>query len=147
MGQRRQGAEGFFSLIQVGRITGVTERQLGYWIKTNLLTPQKIGKEWAFVFRDLVMVAMVKYLLDGGVSLQKVRQSVNWLREKMGIEEPLTARLVTDGISIFKVCKQDRDLIEAVDTLKRAGQGVFFVPIGKIIDETKREVKRLKKAA
>ena len=72
---------------------------------------------------------VVKSLLDGGMSLQRVRRSWEFLTKKAGSTQHLSeVKLVTDGQSIFKICRRDGEVIDAL----RDGQMAFFVAIDDI---------------
>jgi len=137
---------------QITKLFGITLRQLNYWVKTGLVTPSILNSEGRgssriFSFTDLLQIRTIKALLDGGMSIQKIRKSVDYIKQELKINLPLTARLITDGKSIFKVVQSDDDFILAVDTLKYQGQGIFLVPIGQIVHEVEKKVKKIRKAA
>jgi DNA-binding transcriptional MerR regulator len=128
---------------EVAKLFGITLRQLDYWVSTSLVTPSIIaskgkGTTRVYDFQDLVQIRTIKALIEGGMSIQKIRKSVTKLKE-WGEEIPLTARLITDGDTIFKIVKDEDELIQAVDTL-REGQGVFFISIGKLRKEVEDKV-------
>lgn len=82
-----------------------------------------------YSFRDLVALKVVKALLDGGMSLQRVRRAYEYLRKKAGLDEHLSGvKLITDGQSIFRVAKDDGEILDAL----RQGQMSFFVAIDQI---------------
>ncbi|RMF88149.1 MAG: MerR family transcriptional regulator [Nitrospirae bacterium] len=86
------GAERLFAPREVVGILGITHRQLSHWAKTGLVTPaaRTPGGHARYTFQDLVALATVKRLLDGGVPLQRVRSSVARLRELLpAIRRPL----------------------------------------------------------
>lgn len=90
-----------------------------------------------YSFRDLVSLRVVKSLLDGGMSLQRVRRAFEYLRQNHGLEEHLSSvKLVTDGKSIFKICKSDGEILDAL----RHGQMTFFVAIDRLADEIDQDV-------
>ena len=63
------------------------------------------------------------------MSLQKIRRSYEYLRRKAGLEEHLSqVKLVTDGKSIFKVCRTDGELLDAL----KEGQMAFFLALDDI---------------
>lgn len=85
-----------------------------------------------YSFRDLVALKVVSSLLEGGMSLQRVRRAFEYLRENAGLDEHLSSvKLVTDGQSIFKICKTDGDILDAL----KQGQMTFFVAIDEIAGE------------
>jgi hypothetical protein len=86
-----------------------------------------------YSFRDLVALKVVKSLLDGGMSLQRVRRAWEYLNKKAGLGDHLAeVKLVTDGKSIFKVVRREGEVLDAL----RQGQMAFFVAI----DEVARQV-------
>lgn len=127
-------SEGFTSL-QAGRFTGCTGNQLRYWDKIGLVKPStqptggRPGVRRLYSFRDLLALKVVKSLLDGGMSLQRVRRAFEYLRDNAGLDEHLSStKLVTDGQSIFKVCNNDGEILDAL----RQGQMTFFVAIDRL---------------
>lgn len=87
------------------------------------------GVRRLYSFRDLVALKVVKALLDGGMSLQRVRRAYEYLRKKAGLDEHLSeVKLITDGQSIFRIAKDDGEILDAL----RQGQMSFFVAIDQI---------------
>ena len=90
------------------------------------------GVRRMYSFRDLVALKVVKSLLDGGMSLQRVRRAFEYLRREQRLEDHLSSvKLVTDGQSIFKICKTDGEILDAL----REGQMTFFVAIDQLAGE------------
>ena len=136
--------EGFTSL-QAGRFTGCTGNQLRYWDKIALVKPSvqatggRPGVRRLYSFRDLVALKVVNSLLEGGMSLQRVRRAFEYLRGSAGLEEHLSGvKLVTDGQSIFKICRRDGEVIDAL----REGQMAFFVAIDDIATGVRTNVRQ-----
>lgn len=139
--------EGFTSL-QACRFTGCTGNQLRYWDKIGLVKPAvqatggRPGVRRLYSFRDLVALKVVKSLLDGGMSLQRVRRAYKYLRKSVGLEDHLSSvKLVTDGKSIFKVCKDEGELLDAL----RQGQMAFFLAIDRLASEVGQGVTEFKR--
>lgn len=133
--------EGFTSL-QASRFTGCTGNQLRYWDKIGLVRPGiqetggRPGVRRLYSFRDLIALKVVKSLLDGGMSLQRVRRAYDYLRD-LGLEAHLSSvKLVTDGKSIFKICKNDGEILDAL----RQGQMTFFLAIDRLVGEVDNDV-------
>jgi DNA-binding transcriptional MerR regulator len=127
-----------FTALQASRFTGSTGNQLRYWDKIGLVKPGvqatggRPGVRRLYSFRDLVSLKVVKSLLDGGMSLQRVRRAYEYLRSNARLDEQLSnVKLVTDGKSIFKITTGE---IEILDVL-RQGQMAFFVAIDKLASE------------
>lgn len=92
-----------------------------------------------YSFRDLVALRVVRSLLDNGMSLQRVRRAWDYLRREGDMENHLSdVKLVTDGQSIFKVSRDEGELMDAL----REGQLAFFVAIDEITREVQEDVTR-----
>jgi DNA-binding transcriptional MerR regulator len=124
-----------FTAEQASRLTHCTAHQLRYWDRIGLVKPSvqktggRPGVRRVYSFRDLVGLRVIRSLLDGGMSLQRVRRAIEYLRKKAGLEEHLSeVKLVTDGVSIFKLCRTDTELLDAL----KEGQMAFFLAIDDI---------------
>jgi DNA-binding transcriptional MerR regulator len=128
-----------FTAEQATRFTGCTAHQLRYWDRIDLVRPSvqstggRPGIRRLYSWRDLIALKCVRSLLDGGMSLQRVRRAYTYLRKKAGLEEHLSElKLVTDGQSIFKICHNDGEVLDAL----KEGQMAFFLAL----DEVARSV-------
>ena len=124
-----------FTAQQASRYTGCTAHQLRYWDRIGLVRPSvqptggRPGVRRLYSFRDLVSLKVIRSLLDNGMSLQRCRRAIEYLRKKAALEEHLSeVKLVTDGKSIFKVCRTQGEILDAL----RDGQLAFFVAIDEI---------------
>ena len=124
-----------FTAQQATRFTGCTAHQLRYWDRIGLVRPSvqqtggRPGVRRLYSFRDLIALKVVRSLLDGGMSLQRVRRAYEYLRKKAGLEEHLSElKLVTDGVSIFKICRNEGEVLDAL----KEGQMAFFLAIDEI---------------
>lgn len=135
-----------FNTKQICRITGLTIRQVDYWDRSHFIKPSLKeasgpGSSRLYTFSDLVQIKMTKTLLDGGVTLQKIRKSVNYLKKHFpDVKKPLAEmKFITDGETIFVLTRDKRVIL---DTLSK-GQMVFALAIGEIIDELKGDLARM----
>ena len=124
-----------FTAEQASRFTSCTPHQLRYWDRIGLVKPSvqetggRPGVRRLYSFRDLISLKVIRSLLDGGMSLQRVRRAYDYLRKKAGLEEHLSSvKLVTDGKSIFKICRNDGEVLDAL----KEGQMAFFLAIDDI---------------
>jgi DNA-binding transcriptional MerR regulator len=124
-----------FSADQACRFSGCTPHQIRYWDRIGLVRPSvqqtggRPGVRRLYGFRDVVGLRVIKSLLDGGMSLQRVRRAIEFLRKKAGLDQHLSEiKLVTDGQSIFKICHSDGEVLDAL----REGQMAFFLAIDDI---------------
>jgi DNA-binding transcriptional MerR regulator len=105
------------------------------------------GSRREYSFTDIVALRVAKKLKEDGISLQKIRSALCWLRRQKEFRElrqPLgELKFVTDGETLFVVNRdlaQDQEKI--LDALKK-GQHVFSVTLGRIIEDLRGEVKHL----
>lgn len=129
---------------QVCNIVGITYRQLDYWARTGLLTPsvrsaRGSGTQRLYSFSDVVQLRVIKRLLDAGMSLKKIRQAMEILRDQLSSDRPLAdVTLLSDGNTIYAAHSAD----EVVDVFRR-GQGVFGIAVGPVQAELEGELHRL----
>jgi DNA-binding transcriptional MerR regulator len=130
-------------------LTGLTYRQIDHWATTGVVVPIKAGKgkgsRREYSFKDLVALRMAKKLVADGISLQKIRKALGWLRKQeefKDLRQPLAElRFVTDGETLF-VTDLDKDRERIMDALKQ-GQLVFSVSVKEIIEDLRGAVKQL----
>jgi len=134
-----------FTTHQACKFTGCTSRQLRYWDQIGLVSPSvqgtggRPGVPRLYSFRDLVALRVVRSLLDGGMSLQRVRRSWDFLNKKAQLDRHLSeVSLVTDGQSIFRIARRDGEVLDAL----RDGQMAFFVAIDDIASGVETNVRQ-----
>src|SRR5439155_33877 len=98
-------------------------------VNVPIFANEEVLSEASISIRDLVQLRVIKKLLDTGVSLQKVRRAVIYLRDHMGTQ-PSSITLASDGTRIYACQSED----EIIDLVKR-GQGVFAIALDKVWDE------------
>jgi predicted RNase H-like HicB family nuclease len=137
-----------FNTKSIAKITGLTQRRIDYWDTTHFIKPSireatGTGSARLYAFSDLVQLKVAKTLLDKGISLQKIRKSINYLKKHMPeIEKPLAElRFLTDGETIFVLTNKKQEII---DTLK-SGQIVFSIALGEILEDLQGEIVKLQK--
>ena len=135
-----------FNSKTVSKIIGIPVRVIDYWDRTNFIKPSineasGYGSMRLYSFSDLIQFKVAKFLRDQGLSLQKIRKSLNYLRKHIPeIEKPLAQlRFLTDGETIFILTNKDREII---DTLKK-GQYVFSIAIGELINDLKGKTSKM----
>ena len=73
-------------------ILRISRRQLQYWAKTGLVEPsaRTPGGHGRYTFEDLVALKAAKNLIDAGVSVQRIRRSIRFLRSMLpAVRHPL----------------------------------------------------------
>lgn len=130
---------------QACKIVGITYRQLDYWTRTELVTPsiqaaEGSGTQRVYSFNDLLQLKVVKELTDAGASLQKVRQSIEYVRENIeGDWSKVT--IATDGERVY-ACTSDAEVLD----LLRSGQGVLgaLVAVEKVKEQLAGTLRELR---
>ncbi len=82
----------FFTSHEVSEIIGLSRRQVQHWDRTGLIKPglRTPGGHSRYTFQDLVSFKTAKKLLDAGVSVQRLRQSIARLQRLLPtIKRPL----------------------------------------------------------
>ena len=127
------------------KMAGITYRQLDYWARTGLVEPSirpaaGSGTQRLYSFTDIVHLKIIAGLLDTGVSLQKVRRAIDYIRNdlKIPLEQVLT--LASDGKTVFAATNPD----EIMDILNR-GQGVFAIAVDRIHSELQGTIAEFRK--
>jgi predicted RNase H-like HicB family nuclease len=136
----------FFNSKMLSKIIGIPLRVIDYWDRTNFIKPSVheasgYGSMRLYSFTDLIQFKVAKFLRDQGLSLQKIRKILNYLRKHLPeIEKPLVQlRFLTDGETIFVLTNKDREII---DTLKK-GQFVFTIAIEELINDLKGKTSKM----
>jgi len=93
--------EELFTTKDIERITGLKAGRIRYWQKTGFIRPGVLRENghYYYTFADLVCFKTAKELLDGGVSLRKVRSSLEKLERILpAMKRPLARlRISADG--------------------------------------------------
>lgn len=135
-----------FNTRTVVKLTGLTLRQTDYWDRTHFIKPSVkeasgYGTGRLYSFEDVVQLKVAKTLIDKGVSLQKIRKAITYLKKNFpDVKKPLAEmKFLTDGETIFVIADKKEKIL---DTLKR-GQMVFALALGELIEELKGEVEKI----
>ena len=115
-----------FSGTKAATIVGITNRQLDYWARTDLIRPSLTdaagsGSRRLYSYRDLLELRVIKSLLDAGIKLESVRTAFEYLRTHLETDIA-SAHLVISG-SVVILCDGE----QLIDVMRRGGQGVLNV--------------------
>lgn len=125
-------ADSGFSSHQVCRITGLSARQLGYWRKTGLLSPeeQTPGGHARYSFTDLVALTTARRLIAAGVSVQRIRKCLHSVTQFLpATDKPLQELslvatgdvvLVLHGHSAFDALTGQEWIVQVADIVREA---------------------------
>jgi tetratricopeptide (TPR) repeat protein len=97
------GATERFTRREFLRLLDVSDKQLSYWEKLRLVTPQGSGADKFYDFRDLISLRTAKQLIEKGVSANRLRRAMVALNEKLShAEAPLTElRILSNGRDVI----------------------------------------------
>ena len=110
-GGRRFGdasPQDLFRTGEVVEIVGVSRRQLQYWAQTDLVRPsaRTKGGHHRYTFEDLVALKAAKRLIDAGVSVQRIRKSIEQLMRVLPtVRRPLAELVLVatgDVVLVFR---------------------------------------------
>jgi DNA-binding transcriptional MerR regulator len=110
---------------QVCKIVGISYRQLDHWDRTGLKSPsleraRGSGTQRLYSYQDVVELRIIKQLLDAGITLQRARKAIDFLREQGAEISSASLVLGADGSVL---ARNDEELLD----LLRGGQRVFNV--------------------
>lgn len=101
-------ADASFRTGEVVEIVGVSRRQLQYWALTELVRPsaRTRGGHHRYTFEDLVALKAAKRLIDAGVSVQRIRKSLQQLQQVLPtVRRPLAELVLVatgDVVLVFR---------------------------------------------
>ena len=132
-----------FNTKQVCKITGISSRQVGHWDQEGLVKPSVRsasgkGSQRLYSYMDMFAFQSVKALRKQGISLQKIRKCVQYLRKHLDLSQPLSyCTLVSDGDSIQLIVEEQT----LIDTIKQPGQlSLTQLSISEIDRELRKKV-------
>ncbi len=122
---------------------------LHYYERTGLIVPsirkgQGRGIAKLYSVEDFIILRWLVSLQRNGISIQRFRDIIEFLKEKIpdAIKKPQNYVLITDGTSIQFF---DKVSAKALDVLKDTGQYLFVFPVGKIIEQSEKAIKKIDK--
>jgi len=118
-----------FNTKQASQLTGASQKQIRTWDQKGLAKPSRKpaagkGSRRLYSYADLIAIGAIKGLRDQGISLQKIRKCIFYLRKHLpDISQPFGfCTLLNDGQTIF-LLEDEQTLI---DISKNQGQQVFI---------------------
>ncbi|MFT8703999.1 MerR family transcriptional regulator [Bifidobacterium aquikefiricola] len=113
------------------KVAGITYRQLDYWARKQIVEPSikpshGSGSRRLYSFKDVVILAISKKLLDAGVNLQNVTRAIEFLIQHSASRlETLT--IMCDGESVHEC-----DSAESMSAFMSSGSAVFGLSVDKV---------------
>lgn len=132
---------------RVKDLTGVTQRNLDYWVERGVIVPSIAvgrgkGTERLYSFEDIVKVRVVKHLRETGLSLDKIQRALKKLKARDPNKDPLLEEyLISDGKRVLHHLEGGH-----LEDVLADGQFVLnIVRIGLIREETRKATLRLER--
>jgi len=90
----------------VQKLTSATLNQLKYWVRINLVFPEREGKSSFYSFKDIITLRVLVSLRKNGLSLQKVREGIKNLSAMLPDDEHISRLIIyTDGMDMIVIEK------------------------------------------
>lgn len=113
------------------RVAGITYRQLDYWARRQIVEPSITpshgsGSRRLYSFKDVVILAVSKELLDAGINLQNVTAAIAFLVQCTA-EQLENTTIMCDGQHVHE-CTDSEQMV----ALLQSGRAVFGVSMGSL---------------
>lgn len=145
MRSRRRAKDGF-GIRTAGRLSGLEPAMVDYLCRQKVLVPTPArpgrGRDRIYSFGDVVMLRVLKHLLECGISVSKLRKSLEAVRKRHGEikRDSVPERyLVTNGTVIY--FRASEKALEEVENGQLAF--AFVIELEKVRDEVTDEERRL----
>ncbi|MGQ0793315.1 MAG: MerR family transcriptional regulator [Deltaproteobacteria bacterium] len=122
--------------------------RLYYYERTGLIVPsvrraEGRGVPKLYSVEDFIMLRWLVSLRKQGISIQRFRDVIEFLKQKMpeAIKNPRNCVLITDGKSIKFF---DKVSSQALDVLRDTGQYLLVFPVGRMMEQGEEAIKKLR---
>lgn len=110
------------------KVAGITYRQLDYWARKQIVEPSITpshgsGSRRLYSFKDVVVLAVSKRLLDAGVNLQNVTAAIGFLTQ-YSTDELERVTIMSDGEHVHQ-CTGSQQIVDLV----QSGRAMFSVSV------------------
>lgn len=121
------------------KVAGITYRQLDYWARKQIVEPSinpshGSGSRRLYSFKDVVILAVSKKLLDAGVNLQNVTAAIGFLTQR-DTEQLANVTIMCDGQHVHE-CTTSEQMLE----LLQSGKAVFAVSVGSLWHQIEQDL-------
>lgn len=123
-------------------MTGVSLRQLQWWDEQGAVSPVQRGHRRMYQMHEVVEVALITELRLKGISLQKIRKVLSFLKDELGgglveaSQDGGEVHLLTDGENLYL----ESNHRTIVDILKNAKQPLIGVCISDQVERLTAKV-------
>ena len=118
------------------KVAGITYRQLDYWARKQIVEPSITpshgsGSRRLYSFKDVVILAVSKKLLDAGVNLGNVTTAIGFLGQRTS-DQLESVTIMCDGSEVHE-CTTSEQMVD----LLASGKAVFAVSVGSLWHQIK----------
>lgn len=113
------------------KVAGITYRQLDYWARKQIVEPSikpshGSGSRRLYSFKDVVILAISKKLLDAGVNLQNVTRAIEFLIQR-SVADLEHVTVMCDGDTVHE-CSTAEDMSRFIS----GGSAVFGLSVAHV---------------
>ncbi|MEJ5922129.1 MerR family transcriptional regulator [Bifidobacterium thermophilum] len=110
------------------KVAGITYRQLDYWARKQIVVPSikashGSGSRRLYSFKDVLILAVSKRLLDAGVNLQNVTIAIGYLMQR-SISQLEHTTILSDGEHV-RECRDG----DTIGDVMQSGAAIFGVSV------------------
>lgn len=121
------------------KVAGITYRQLDYWARKHIVEPSLhssngSGSRRLYSFKDILVLAVSKRLLDAGVNLQNVTLAIGYLNNHT-VDEMASITIMSDGEEVYQYTT-DAEVLN----LMRGGKAIFGLSVGSLHHEIEEKL-------
>jgi len=136
-----------FTSNEVIALTGITARQLQWWDERGIVVPEREGHRRIYDWDQVVTVSVISQMRRRGLSLQRMRKVIRFLRQEFGTSLPASVssgdcHLLTDGTNLFLRTSAR----QVVDLLKNSRQPMLDICVSDEVRRVRAEILARKKA-
>ena len=119
-----------FSSNEVARLAGVSLRQLQWWDERGVISPRHDGHRRLYSRQEVIEILVLARLRERGLSLQKMRRLMIFVRRSLKSAGTHDLYLVTDGRSQFIDSRMDH----IIPHLENAKCPMYLINIGALVE-------------
>lgn len=137
---------GEFTAKEVCKLLDLEYTRLDYWARSKFFEPsiskaQGSGSKRLYSFLDLVTLKIIKALRDEGITVQKLKKVIKYMRQKGNeVENPFAGSVfITDGKKVFELTSEPNVVVDILNN----GQLVWVIAIDRVVKQLRSQVVRL----
>jgi DNA-binding transcriptional MerR regulator len=131
----------------VAYATGLTVRQINTWVSKGICSPSLKDSDGSgdcrlYTFKDIVILKTFKQLRDIGISVQKLSQVAETLRNS-GFVDLSQVTLFSDSRTVY-LAKSPNEVVDLLKSVDNFAQGAFMISLSSIWAQTEGVLHEIK---